>query len=151
MKQGTIQIVQHIIIGQDLGDAASLLGGTFEMAQGTSNTVVGALAAPESAGVSLPIAAAGVAEFAHGVVMSFSAGKNLGSQKGRVSEKQPEGSGTSSSNTEYKKRNRELEKIKLMMFQLELMEKGLLKEKAVKILQNDYSMINLDENQLQRR
>lgn len=90
-------------IGQDIGDVVSLFGGAFEMGQGATNALVGVLATPETAGVSLTLAAEGVTEVAHGAIMSFSAGKNLGTQKGRVSEKESNGNNTSTGNPEYKK------------------------------------------------
>lgn len=79
--------------GQNVGDVLSVLGGTFEVVDGSSKIVGGVLAAPETGGASLPVVGLGTAEVAHGGVQIVSGIKNLSQRNGRVSEARSSGRG----------------------------------------------------------
>jgi len=81
--------------GRDLGDAVSMLMGSFEFLEGAVAAVGGVLAAPETAGASLVVTAEGVAVASHGAAMTVKAANSLSSQEGRI--KQASSSSSSSS------------------------------------------------------
>jgi len=84
-------------LGQDFGDAASVVYGAGEMMSGATKVIGGIAGAPETVGISLVVTAAGALEAVHGVFMASGGIKNLGSQKDRVDESSDSGSGSNSS------------------------------------------------------
>ena len=97
-------------LGQDLGDAISMVAGAYEFVQGAGAAVAGVLAAPETGGLSLSVTAEGAAVATHGVVATTKAASSLSSQKDRVS--QANSSRGSEKSTNPKKEAREAGKEK---------------------------------------
>jgi len=75
-------------LGQDIGDAISLIASGFETLSGGLEAAGGAVVSVGSAGtlaiVGVPVSAAGVAQVAHGTLTMSKAVDNLTNQKGRV-------------------------------------------------------------------
>lgn len=75
-------------LGQNIGDALSVIIGGGEAFTGMGGTIFGTGISATGVGavVGAPVMAEGALMTAHGTLMMFSAGKNLNSQKGRVDE-----------------------------------------------------------------